>query len=380
MDEKTRFEDEFADVDLDDLDIYEAFPVELQQNLQSKVADATARAPEEVRAGVQESADELYAAMDEMKTQEKESVPAPEAWEGFVSRQGQAIRDNLAELASLTGAAVSEEAAKTNAEKRMDEILSKMENVMASFHSGAQFFQDEKARLADRERKMSETMGHIVTSVTSLQKELGREDLPDERKLQVAALLKQSYDMLDSFRLARNELLSNREKAPPRRVADATGELYEDLGRVRESISACVTTAKKAVRRRADRMLDHIVQRTSSFVRSANDGFGKIVRAGVRVYTKGRGLEQWIEGFSPAFDQIRTEKMADRYLMKALAEKPYSGLGVYELMERHMTRDGVPANQRQSVFRELVEKASRAASVAGREENEPVLEEPALVR
>lgn len=379
MDKKNRFEDEFEEMDFDDFALYEAFPNELRQNLQAKVEDATAKAPEDVRFGVQESANELYAAIDEMKAQEKESAPAPEAWEGFVVGHGQAIKDGLAELGALTGASVSEATAKENAEKRMDEILTKMENVMQSFQSGTQFFQDEKTRLAERERKMSDTMGRIVTSVTSLQKELGREDVPDERKQQVAALLKQSYDMLDSFRLARSEILSNREKEPPRAVADATAELYDDLGRVRESVTACVATAKKAVRQRTDRVLDHIVQRASSFVRSANDGFGKIVRAGVRFYTKGRGFEQWIEGFSPAFDGTRTEKMADRYMMKALAEKPYSSHSIYEIMDRSMKRDGVSVEQRQSVFRELVEKAGLAASSMGREET-PEREEAVLVR
>lgn len=379
MTEKKRFEDEFQDMDFDDFAFYEAFPGYLQKNLQAKVENATAKAPEEVRAGVQGFADELYAAIDGMQAQEKESAPAPEVWERFVANHGQNITDGLADLGSLTGASVSEEAAKENAETRMDEILSKMETVAASFQSGAQYFQDEKARLAERERKMSETMGKIVTSVTSLQKELGREDVPDERKKQVADLLKQSYEMLDAFRLARSEILAGREKESPHKVADAVENLYSSLERVRDRVSFAADRAKAAVRQRTDRMLDYVVRRTSSFVRSVNDAFGKVVRAGVNFYAKGRGVEQWIEGFSPAYDGNRTESLSDRYLMKALAEKPYSRLGVYELMERSMARDGIPAEERQSVFRDLVQKATKAA--AGMEKDAaPEREEAALVR
>ena len=107
--------------------------------------------------------------------------------------------------------------------------------------------------------------------------------------------------------------------------------------------------------------------------------FGKVVRAGVNFYAKGRGVEQWIEGFSPAYDGNRAEKLADRYLMKALAEKPYSRLGVYEIMERSMARDGISAEERQSVFRDLVQQATKAASQKERDAV-PEKEAPALVR
>ena len=379
MDEKKRFEDEFQEMDFDDFAFYEAFPSELQKNLQAKVEDATAKAPEDVRAGVQGFADELYAAIGAMSAQEKESAPAPEVWERFVANHGQNITDGLADLGSMTGASVSEEAAKENAETRMDEILEKMENVAASFQSGAQYFQNEKTRLAERERKISETMGKIVTSVTSLQKELGREDVPDERKKQVAELLKQSYEMLDAFRLARSEILSGREKESPRKVAEAVENLYDSMNRIQNRFSSAVARAKQAVRQRTDRILNHVVRRASSFVRGANDAFGKVVRAGVNFYAKGRGVEQWIEGFSSAYDGNRTEKLADRYLMKALAEKPYSRFGVYEIMERSMARDGITADERQSVFHDMVQKATEAT--AGMEKDAaPEREEAALAR
>lgn len=379
MDEKKRFEDEFQEMDFDDFAFYQAFPDELQKKLQVKVEDATAKAPEDVRAGVQGFADELYAAIGAMSAQEKESAPVPEVWERFVANHGQNITDGLADLGSLTGASVADEKAKENAETRMDEILEKMENVAANFQSGAQYFQDEKARLAERERKISETMGKIVTSVTSLQKELGREDIPDERKKQVADLLKQSYEMLDAFRLARSEILSGREKESPRKVAEAVENLYDSLNRIQNRFSFAVARAKQAVRQKTDRILDHVVRRASSFVRGANDAFGKVVRAGVNFYAKGRGVEQWIEGFSPAYDGNRAEKLADRYLMKALAEKPYSRLGVYEIMERSMARDGISAEERQSVFRDLVQQATKAASQKERDAV-PEKEAPALVR
>lgn len=379
MDEKKRFEDEFQEMDFDDFAFYQAFPDELQKKLQVKVEDATAKAPEDVRAGVQGFADELYAAIGAMSAQEKESAPVPEVWERFVANHGQNITDGLADLGSLTGASVADEKAKENAETRMDEILEKMENVAANFQSGAQYFQDEKARLAERERKISETMGKIVTSVTSLQKELGREDMPDERKKQVADLLKQSYEMLDAFRLARSEILSGREKESPRKVAEAVENLYDSLNRIQNRFSSAVARAKQAVRQKTDRILDHVVRRASSFVRGANDAFGKVVRAGVNFYAKGRGVEQWIEGFSPAYDGNGAEKLADRYLMKALAEKPYSRLGVYEIMERSMARDGISAEERQSVFRDLVQQATKAASQKERDAV-PEKEAPALVR
>ena len=379
MDEKKRFEDEFQEMDFDDFAFYQAFPDELQKKLQVKVEDATAKAPEDVRAGVQGFADELYAAIGAMSAQEKESAPVPEVWERFVANHGQNITDGLADLGSLTGASVADEKAKENAETRMDEILEKMENVAANFQSGAQYFQDEKARLAERERKISETMGKIVTSVTSLQKELGREDIPDERKKQVADLLKQSYEMLDAFRLARSEILSGREKESPRKVAEAVENLYDSLNRIQNRFSSAVARAKQAVRQKTDRILDHVVRRASSFVRGANDAFGKVVRAGANFYSKGRGVEQWIEGFSPAYDGNRAEKLADRYLMKALAEKPYSRLGVYEIMERSMARDGISAEERQSVFRDLVQQATKAASQKERDAV-PEKEAPALVR
>lgn len=379
MDEKKRFEDEFQEMDFDDFAFYQAFPDELQKKLQVKVEDATAKAPEDVRAGVQGFADELYAAIGAMSAQEKESAPVPEVWERFVANHGQNITDGLADLGSLTGASVADEKAKENAETRMDEILEKMENVAANFQSGAQYFQDEKARLAERERKISETMGKIVTSVTSLQKELGREDIPDERKKQVANLLKQSYEMLDAFRLARSEILSGREKESPRKVAEAVENLYDSLNRIQNRFSSAVARAKQAVRQKTDRILDHVVRRASSFVRGANDAFGKVVRAGVNFYSKGRGVEQWIEGFSQAYDGNRAEKLADRYLMKALAEKPYSRLGVYEIMERSMARDGISAEERQSVFRDLVQQATKAASQKERDAV-PEKEAPALVR
>ena len=379
MDEKKRFEDEFQEMDFDDFAFYQAFPDELQKKLQVKVEDATAKAPEDVRAGVQGFADELYAAIGAMSAQEKESAPVPEVWERFVANHGQNITDGLADLGSLTGASVADGKAKENAETRMDEILEKMENVAANFQSGAQYFQDEKARLAERERKISETMGKIVTSVTSLQKELGREDMPDERKKQVADLLKQSYEMLDAFRLARNEILSGREKESPRKVAEAVENLYDSLNRIQNRFSSAVARAKQAVRQKTDRILDHVVRRASSFVRGANDAFGKVVRAGVNFYAKGRGVEQWIEGFSQAYDGNRAEKLADRYLMKALAEKPYSRLGVYEIMERSMARDGISAEERQSVFRDLVYQATKAASQKERDAV-PEKEAPALVR
>lgn len=379
MDEKKRFEDEFQEMDFDDFAFYQAFPDELQKKLQVKVEDATAKAPEDVRAGVQGFADELYDAIGAMSAQEKESAPVPEVWERFVANHGQNITDGLADLGSLTGASVADEKAKENAETRMDEILEKMENVAANFQSGAQYFQDEKARLAERERKISETMGKIVTSVTSLQKELGREDIPDERKKQVADLLKQSYEMLDAFRLARSEILSGREKESPRKVAEAVENLYDSLNRIQNRFSSAVARAKQAVRQKTDRILDHVVRRASSFVRGANDAFGKVVRAGVNFYAKGRGVEQWIEGFSPAYDGNRAEKLADRYLMKALAEKPYSRLGVYEIMEWSMARDGISAEERQSVFRDLVQQATKAASQKERDAV-PEKEAPALVR
>lgn len=215
--------------------------------------------------------------------------------------------------------------------------------------------------------------------MTSLQKELGREDIPDERKKQVADLLKQSYEMLDAFRLARSEILSGREKESPRKVAEAVENLYDSLNRIQNRFSFAVARAKQAVRQKTDRILDHVVRRASSFVRGANDAFGKVVRAGVNFYAKGRGVEQWIEGFSPAYDGNRAEKLADRYLMKALAEKPYSRLGVYEIMERSMARDGISAEERQSVFRDLVQQATKAASQKERDAV-PEKEAPALVR